>query len=80
MLSIGQAVSAALIQFVWQGALVALLVSILLTALHRRSAQSRYLAGCAAPLIPALLPVVTHLVSLSARSAGRYSTGQSTGE
>jgi uncharacterized membrane protein YcaP (DUF421 family) len=79
MISIGQAVSAALIQFLWQGALVALLLSILLTGLRRRSAQSRYLATCMALLILAVLPIVTSLVSLSVRSVGRWATGQATG-
>jgi hypothetical protein len=59
MTSMGQAVSAALIQFVWQGAVVALLFWILLAMLGRRSAQARYMVGCVALGILAFLPVVT---------------------
>jgi hypothetical protein len=59
MIAVGQAVSAALIHFVWQGALGALLFSVLLAALRRRPAQSRYLAGCAALLVLAMMPIVT---------------------
>ena len=59
MTSLGQAVSAALIQFVWQGALVWLLLSLVLFTLRRRSAQSRYLASCVALGLQALLPIVT---------------------
>jgi hypothetical protein len=62
MTSIGQAVSAALIQFVWQGALVALLFSFLLTGLRRRSAQVRYVAGCMTLAILSVLPIVTALL------------------
>lgn len=59
MTSLANAVSAALIQFVWQGALVALLFSVLLIALKRSSPQSRYIAGCMALLVLAVLPLVS---------------------
>ncbi len=59
MTSLANAVSAALIQFVWQGALVALLFSVLLVALKRSSPQSRYIAGCMALLVLAVLPIVS---------------------
>jgi beta-lactamase regulating signal transducer with metallopeptidase domain len=60
--------SAALIQFVWQGLAVALLLFGTQFVLRKRSAQSRYLAACAALAIMAVLPVVTAL--LHYRSAG----------
>jgi beta-lactamase regulating signal transducer with metallopeptidase domain len=59
MISIELAVSGALIQFIWQGALVALLFSIVLTALRRRPPQLRYLAGSASLFILAVLPIFT---------------------
>ena len=60
--------SDALIQFVWQGAAVALLLWVVQFVLRRRSAQSRYLAGCAALAIMAILPAVTAFFSY--RQAG----------
>ena len=41
MTSIGRAVSVALIQFLWQGAVVALLYGVLEALLRRKSAQKR---------------------------------------
>ena len=46
--AIAQAVSAALLHFVWQGLTVALLLWMALFALRKRSANSRYLASCMA--------------------------------
>jgi len=51
--------SAALIQFVWQGTVVALFLRGAQFVLQRRSAHSRYLAACAALAFMAVLPVVT---------------------
>jgi len=59
MTAIGQAVSAALIQFVWQGAVVAMLLWVMLGVIARRSAQARYIAGCVALAVMALLPLIT---------------------
>ena len=62
MTSLGQAVSAALIQFIWQGSVVALLLLVAEFVLQKRSAQSRYLAGCIALAFLAALPVATGFV------------------
>ena len=59
MSQLTHALSSALLHFVWQGTLVALLLSIVLFLLRRRSAQSRYAASCAALAILALLPAAT---------------------
>jgi len=40
-----------LIQFVWQGAIVALVLAIVKAALKNRAANLRYLASCAAMLL-----------------------------
>ena len=48
-----------LLHFLWQGALVALILAYVLTLLSRRSAQPRYLAACAALVLMAILPLIT---------------------
>jgi uncharacterized protein YjbI with pentapeptide repeats/beta-lactamase regulating signal transducer with metallopeptidase domain len=48
-----------LVQFCWQGAVVALQLAGMLLVLRRRSADARYLAACAALLLMAASPVVT---------------------
>ena len=60
-----QAVSAALLHFVWQGAIVGIWLSIVLAALRRRSANARYVVSCAALAGLALFPVVTTAVLYS---------------
>jgi TonB family protein len=59
MTPIAQALSAALLHFVWQGLLVAFTLWIALFLLKRRSANARYLATCAALAALAVLPVIT---------------------
>jgi TonB family protein len=59
MTPIAQALSAALLHFVWQGLLVAFTLWIALFLLKRRSANARYLASSAALAALALLPVIT---------------------
>jgi beta-lactamase regulating signal transducer with metallopeptidase domain/protocatechuate 3,4-dioxygenase beta subunit len=56
----------ALVHFLWQGALVAGLLVVVLRILRAASAEARYLAGCAALAVMAGLPVVT-LLCLPAR-------------
>ena len=53
-----------LIHFLWQGALVALMLALARVALKRRTANLRYLASCAAMLLMLALPVIT-FVTLS---------------
>jgi GWxTD domain-containing protein len=48
--SITPALGRALLHFVWEGALIAALLGVMLLALRRASAQARYLASCAAIL------------------------------
>lgn len=52
----------ALVHFLWQGALVALLLKVALSVLQRRSPNARYLAGCAAMLCLVALPIVTSIM------------------
>ncbi len=59
MTPLAQAVSGALLQFVWQGFLVAFLVSVAMYLLRKQGPQIRYLIYCAALLILAALPVIT---------------------
>ena len=53
------AVSWALLHFVWQGALVASLLAIVLRGLPQRATNTRYIAACAALLLMAVLPLTT---------------------
>jgi len=59
MTAITHAISAALLHFVWQGALIALLAWITLGILRNRSAQVRYVVSCGALGIMTALPVIT---------------------
>jgi len=59
MTAIAQALSAALLHFIWQGTLVAFLLWITLSTLRNGTANQRYAAGCAALALMAALPAVT---------------------
>ena len=59
MSPLAQALSAALIHFVWQGALVGVLLWAALAALRNRSADVRYLVSCGALAVLVVVPVVT---------------------
>src|SRR5262249_55530149 len=72
MTALASAISRALIHFIWQGAIVSLCLLAVLYGLKRRSANSRYMASCAALLILALAPVVTTWV-LYANPAAKVS-------
>jgi TonB family protein len=48
-----------LLHFLWQGALVALILACVFALLSGRSAQPRYLAACAALVLMAILPLIT---------------------
>ncbi|HEY6403262.1 MAG TPA: M56 family metallopeptidase [Blastocatellia bacterium] len=54
-----------LVHFLWQGALVALMLGLARVALKRRTANLRYLASCAAMLLMLALPVITFVTLLS---------------
>jgi beta-lactamase regulating signal transducer with metallopeptidase domain len=53
-----------LVHFLWQGALVALMLALARVALKRRTANLRYLVSCGAMLLMLALPVIT-FVTLS---------------
>jgi len=59
MTTITQALSAALLHFVWQGMVVALLLRVALVLLRKRSPNTRYLAACSALALMAALPAIT---------------------
>jgi beta-lactamase regulating signal transducer with metallopeptidase domain len=59
MTALGQALSEALIDFVWQGLAIAAVLWIVLMALRNASAQSRYIASCIALAALAASPGVT---------------------
>ena len=59
MTALASAISSALIHFLWQGSVVGLSLCIVLFALKKRSANSRYMASCAALAMLVLLPVIT---------------------
>ncbi len=47
------------LHFLWQGALVAIILACVLALLSRRSAQPRYLAACVALVLMTILPLIT---------------------
>ena len=55
------AIAWSLVHFLWQGALVALIVAIALRSLRNSSANARYLAACAGLALMALMPLATFL-------------------
>ena len=59
MTALEQALRTALLHFVWQGAVVAFLLWIVLFVMRRRSANARYLASCLALATLVALPVLT---------------------
>src|SRR6516165_12286069 len=59
MTAVTQAISRALIHFIWQGGLVGLLLWMILFALKKKSANARYIASCGALGVMAFLPLLT---------------------
>jgi TonB family protein len=59
MTAIAQALSSALLHFVWQGVVVAFLLWAALILLRRSSAQARYMASCIALAALVVLPAIT---------------------
>src|SRR5688572_18307257 len=68
MTPLALAISRALIHFVWQGLLVGILLSVVLFALRKHRPTSRYLAGCIALGLLALMPVATTWILYSGSS------------
>lgn len=48
-----------LVHFVWQGVVLALVLTVVLRLLRCKSAQTRYVAGCAALALMAACPLAT---------------------
>src|SRR5258706_14757800 len=69
MTPLAQAISRALIHFIWQGSIVGLSLWVILAALRKRSANSRYVASCAALGALAVMPVITASLLYSMRSS-----------
>ena len=55
--------------FIWQGALIALALAIVLAALGRRSADARYVACCGGMAAMGLAPVVTFVALIGSSAA-----------
>src|SRR5688500_12683257 len=66
---VAQAIGWALLHFVWQGALVAILAAIALALLHRSDADVRYVVGAIALAVMATLPVVTAVQSYKGQTS-----------
>ena len=75
MTAIAQALSAALLDFVWQGLLAAFLLWTALFVLKNRSARARYAASCVALAVMAMLPVVTACLVYTAPAASQAPAG-----
>jgi TonB family protein len=56
---LAQAIGLALVDFVWQGAAIAIATALLLAALRRSTADARYLAACLGLAAMALAPILT---------------------
>ena len=59
---VARALGWALVQFVWQGALIGVLAGAAFAFLRRAGGSLRYLAGCTALVMMVLAPVVTTIV------------------
>ncbi len=66
MSAMAQALTAALLDFIWQGLLVAFLLWVALFLMRKRAAQARYVAGLVALAVLAMLPVVTAVLEYTA--------------
>ena len=69
-----RAVGLALLHFVWQGLLIAAAAALLLHALRRRSAATRYAVGCVALLAMATAPVITTMRALNEPATASMTT------
>ena len=71
MTPLAQAITEALVQFIWQGILVSLVVAAAAFLLRRQSPNVRYLLYCVALLALAALPVITAIELYDPLSANR---------
>jgi beta-lactamase regulating signal transducer with metallopeptidase domain len=67
---VAQAIAWALVQFLWQGALIAVLTAVALTMLKRSAADVRYVVGAIALSLMLTMPVVTAVQYWHAASSG----------
>jgi TonB family protein len=74
MTAIAQALSTALLDFVWQGLLAAFLLWTALFVLRNRSPRARYLASCIALALMAALPVITACLVYTAPALARHTS------
>ena len=56
---LAQAIGLALVEFVWQGAVIGIATALMLAALRRSTADARYIVSCLGLLVMALAPIVT---------------------
>jgi TonB family protein len=70
MTPLAQAISRALIHFLWQGLMIAVFLWIALFLLRKRSADSRYLAACMALAAMAAMPFVTAWILYAQPASG----------
>jgi beta-lactamase regulating signal transducer with metallopeptidase domain len=75
MSSLAEALSTALLHFIWQGLAVASLLWVALGLMRFRSANARYVMSCAALAVQASLPVLTALL-LYSNPPARHITGE----
>ena len=67
-----QSIGWALVHFLWQGALVALLFATARAHCRRSSANVRYTVACFALLLMLLMPIVTKLVCRRSRHSDNW--------
>ncbi len=77
MTAMAQALSAALLEFVWQGLLAAFLLWTALFVLKNRSPRARYLASCVALAVMAILPLATACLVYTAPVVSHAAAGWS---
>ncbi|QSQ25456.1 energy transducer TonB [Pyxidicoccus parkwayensis] len=73
------ALERALIDFLWQGAAVALVVAAVMAAIPERASRGRYATACLGLLAMAVLPVITFLTTLAEASRFTISAGPTAG-
>lgn len=71
MTPLAQAISEALLQFVWQGFIVSLIVAAVAYLLRKNSPNLRYLVYCCGLLLLAALPVITAIELYDPLSAAK---------
>ena len=80
MTPVTQAINTALLHFIWQGIVGGIVLAIVLLALRKSSANSRYIASCFVLAALALSPVVTGWIAYQSSSipSGPTTTGDQT--